>query len=341
MSHLLVAALTSSLHLCTPQSLPQSPPKPAPTAAKLTVKSFLPDDYRNIAFADLKALRDRGIWDELAVSVLKVAFEQMSKELGGPLDDIDRLTMVAAMVESESGLQPFELRVLEGNKPLPLPPSVVGKRITGRAWELEQMGGLDVRRRGDELLVQPSPEVMVTGYAKWVEATLLGTKKDGLPCADLLSLLSGRADILAYTVLDLETPRMGEMIKAQVFPEVQWPEGDAPQFVSVRLLSSGDADDPHLGAEVVLRHKQSGVGQQASIDAIKAILKTWSEDPTKQVLRPLLKDAQVTTDRADVVLRSDLGRARHAVGTLATLVMPMFARAVPGEPAKIAAPAKK
>ena len=42
------------------------------------------------------------------------------------------------------------------------------------------------------------------------------------------------------------------------------------------------------------------------------------------------QDAKVTVDRGDVVLRGDLGRARNAVGTLATLVLPIFARA--GEP---------
>ena len=118
-----------------------------------------------------------------------------------------------------------------------------------------------------------------------------------------------------------------------MFPDAKWPEGDAPQFVSVRLLSSGTDDDPHLGAEVVLRHRAPGGGVTASVEAIEAILKRWREDPTKQALRAVLQDAKVTVDRGDVVLRGDLGRARNAVGTLATLVMPIFARAVGPVPA--------
>ena len=329
MSRLAVAALFASSSLFA-QEPPAPTPAPAPgntkPATKLTAKSFLPDDYRNLAFADLKALRDRGIWDELEVSVLKVAFEQMAKELGYPLADIDRITMVAAMSETDRGPRPVEVRVIEGNKGLPLPPSVVSKRTDGRGWETGRFADFDVMRRGDELIVQPSPEVQVTGAATWVEATLSGKSKGGMPCADLMSLLSGRADSLAHLALDLETPRMGEVVKAQVFEGVSWPEGDAPQFLSARLLSSGEADDPHLGAEVVLRHKQAGAGQQASIDAIKAILQRWIEDPTRQAVRSVLQQAQVTTDGADVVLRGDLGRARNAVGTLATLVLPMFAR---------------
>lgn len=339
MRRFLTVAFASSLPLFA-QEAPA--PKATTAAAKLSAKAFLPDDYRNIAFADLKALRDRGIWDELSVSVLKAAFEQMGKELGCPLDDLDRVTMVAAMVETERGPQPAQLSVLEGNKALPLPPSAVEKRIGGSGWEPERFGAFDVRRRAGDLLVQPSPEVLVTGFATWIEATLSGTSKGGLPCADLMSLLSGRADTLAFTVLDLEAPRMGEMIKARVFPGVQWPEGDAPRFVSVRLISSGEADDPHLGAEVVMRHQRAGAGQQVSIEAIQAMLKRWGEDPTKQGLRQLLLQAQVKTDRADVVLRGDLGRARLAVGTLATLVLPMFAGALPREAApKVAPPAKK
>ena len=329
--HRLVITLCCSLSLLAQQSTEPKPSAPA-TAAKLTAQSFLPDDYRNIAYADLKALRDRGIWDELEVSVLKVAFEQIRKDLGCPLADLDRITMVAAMLESDGRSQTAELSVMEGNKGLPLPPSVVGKR-PGLIWEEERLGGFTVRRRNDELIVQPRAEVIVTGHAPWVEATLSGRSRGGQPCADLMSLLSGRADTLAATAFDLETPRIGEVIKAQVFPDAKWPEGDAPQFVSVRLLSSGTDDDPHLGAEVVLRHRAPGGGVTASVEAIEAILKRWREDPTKQALRAVLKDAKVTVDRGDVVLRGDLGRARNAVGTLATLVMPIFARAVGPVPA--------
>lgn len=327
--HRFIIALTGSLSLLAQQQ-PTTPPATPPAVTKLTAQSFLPDDYRNIAFADLKALRDRGIWDELEVSVLKIAFEQMRKELGCPLADLDRVTMVATMQEIEGRPKTADVRVIEGNKGLPLPPSVVGKRITGAGWEPEQLGEFTVRRRGDELLVQPRPELMVTGHAPWVEATLSGRSRGGLPCADLMSLWSGRADTLAAMAFDLETPRVGELIKAQVFPGAQWPEGDAPQFVSVRLLASGSDDDPHLGAEVVLRHRQPGAGPVASAEAIQAILKRWREDPTKQALRAVLQDAKVTVDRTDVVLRCDLGRARNAVGTLATLVLPIFAPA--GEP---------
>jgi hypothetical protein len=312
----------------------QQPTEPKPSApaaaAKLTAQSFLPDDHRNIAFADLKALRDRGIWDELEVSVLKVAFEQMRKELGCPLADLDRVTMVAAMLDSDGRMQTAQLSVMEGNKGLPLPPSVVGQRVAGTGWEPEQFGEFTVRRRHDELIVQPRAEVIVTGHAPWVEATLSGRSRGGQPCADLMSLLSGRADTLAATAFDLETPRVGELIKAQVFPDAKWPEGDAPLFLSARLLSSGADDDPHLGAEVVLRHRAPGAGVTASVQAIEATLQRWREDPTKQALRAVLKEAKVTVDRGDVVLRGDLGRARNAVGTLATLVMPIFARA--GEP---------
>ena len=322
--HRLVITLCCSLPLFAQQPTEPKPSAPA-TAAKLTAQSFLPDDYRNIAFADLKALRDRGIWDELQVSVLKVAFVGMTKELGCPLDDLDRATLVATVVESEQALRPANLSVLEGNKALPLPPSVVAVRVGGGGWDTEQLGNYEVRRRGDKLVVQPSAELLVTGPAIWVEATLSGKSKGGVPSADLMSLLSGRADALAYMVLDLDTPIMGDAIKERVLPGIEWPAGDAPQFVSARLLATGSVDDPHLVAEVVLRHRQPGAGQQASVRGLEGVLQRWREDPTKQALRAALKQAQVTTDRTDVMLRGDLGRARDAVGTLATLLLPLFA----------------
>src|SRR5262245_5325072 len=80
---------------CALAALPaQSPP---------TAKSFLPADYRNVAFANLAAMRKQGIWDELEASVLKAAFQQMERETGVGLGALDRVTTVACPGSGENG----------------------------------------------------------------------------------------------------------------------------------------------------------------------------------------------------------------------------------------------
>src|SRR5262245_62758789 len=61
-----------------------------PAQSPLTAKSFLPSDYRNVVYANLAAMRDKGIWDELEASVLKAVFQQMEKEAGFELRALDR-----------------------------------------------------------------------------------------------------------------------------------------------------------------------------------------------------------------------------------------------------------
>lgn len=303
----------------------------------LPAKAFLIDDYRNVAFADLKALRDRGIWADLEVSVLKVVFQQMEKEIGFPVTALDRVTMVA-----DAGVQPKdgevalsnikEVLVFEGNSAL-----AVHTRFDQGGWEQATVGKHTVRRRNrmrPETFVQPSPEVQVHGATDVVEAALDGKPHAGQPCADLMSLLSGRGDNLAYLAVDVDNRLLRERVLGVLLPDAKWPEGEAPAFLFCRVRATGDADDPHLEIEAVLRHLKEGPGLEVSSTAVDAWIERMKKEPKMVAARPLLQRAEKKVDRADVVLRADMGRTREAVGHLASLVMPLLApRAVQAEDA--------
>ena len=307
-------------------------------------RSFLPDDYRNVVFVDLAALRARGIWDDLEVSVLKLVFQQLQKELGFPLSSLDRITMVA-QVGREEGMagKVQEVRVLEGNAPLAQPES-----LTQGSWTEDTVGVHAVRRRrsGSETFVQPQPGLQVFGSTSLVQPVLEGKPHGGTPCPDVLSLLSGRSDGLAWFVLDVGNPTIRRGAFDRLFPEVAWPEGDEPQFVSVRLLATGDPEDPHLGIEAVVRHVQAGAGLETSATAVGALLEQLRQDPKMRTARPLLQRVEIRRDRCDLVAAVDLGRVRDAVGHVATLAMPLFAplqveQVVEAEPAAAPPPPKK
>ena len=163
----------------------------------LPAKAFLIDDYKNVVFADLKALRERGIWADLEVSVMKVVFKQMEKEFGFQLTALDRVTMVADLGEQQAGAEVVirnirEVLVLEGNAALGMPASV-----EHGSWEQATVGKHTVRRRDTmrpETFAQPCPEMRVSGATDVIEAALEGKPHAGLPCADVMSLLSGRGD---------------------------------------------------------------------------------------------------------------------------------------------------
>ncbi|MFY9341609.1 MAG: hypothetical protein WAT39_03915 [Planctomycetota bacterium] len=310
MKHLLLASF-----LVVPTLLAQ-------TAPPLTARSFLPDDHRYVAHADLAAMRTRGIWDELEVSVLKMVFKQMEKEIGFPLAALDRATMVAELATEGEGMGPRtpQVVVFEGNAPV----KAHHRFLT--SWSAETIGSHEVRRRpgGDDLLVQPRPELQVQGPEQWLRPVLEGKPNHGMPCADVMSLLSGRAGQLAYFVMDVQNALLKKSMIDKLLPGVDWPEGEAPTFVCLRLLVLGDADDPHLGIEAVLRHGKEGEGIARSQPAIDAWLAKLREEPTLRAALPILKKVQQKRDRADLVVSVDLGRARDAVGHLAALALPLF-----------------
>lgn len=304
--------------------------KPAPV---FTARSFLPDQYQNVAFVDLAALRDHGIQDVLDASVLKTVFTQLEKETGFPLTSLDRATQVAVAGGDE--VRHRTVTVLEGNKELPLPPWVTGGRWT------ESTAGEHVlyRREGrvSDVFVCPRPNLQVFGDDEFVLPALEGKRGGGGPCPDVMSLLSGRGDHLAYAVFFLDTERNARRVLDALFPETKWPEGGKPTFFVFRLRKIGTADDPHVELELVVRHEKEGDGVTTTDAAWDALLERLKKDAGWLSFRPLLARAQKRRDHADVVVAADLGTPREAVGHAALLFGKVFARQAQEQPDEAAA----
>ncbi len=310
-----------------------------PAQAPLAAKAFFPNDYRHIAFVDLAAMRTRGIWEELEGSVLKLMFSQIEKEAGFALRALDRVTMVGDLREgaSDDRREGTQVRVLEGNAPLGVPESVQ------QLWSKETLGTYEVRRRSrgssDELFVSPRPEVQVYGSMRLVEPPLLGKPSAGTPCPDVMSLLSGRNDQLAYGVFDVSGELLQKNVLAKLFPDTTWPAGEAPSFMCLRLLATGDADDPHLSVEAVLRHGKEGPGMDASSKAFDELLARLVAMPQLRSLKPVWKRVEAKRHGADLIYVTDLGRVRDAVGHVAMLGGLLFGTAVEATPTAAPAPA--
>jgi hypothetical protein len=304
------------------------------TAPALTGKQFLPDGYRMVMHADLATMRTSGVWDEVEASAMKLVMRNMEREAGFPLAALDRVTLAVADVPVDDAARghfpEHSVLVHEGNAPL-----AFGDRVA-RNWEAAKVGGFDVFRRGDTIAVAARPELQVQGHASLVEPVLAGKARGGMPCPDILSLLSARERRLAYAAFDLTHASLPPNPLRDAFPDANWPEGQQPTFLLLCLRTVGDADDPHLGIDAVLRHATEGDGLAVSEQAMKATLERLQAMPQMRAVAPVLKKAVIRRDRTDVVASLDAGRVRDAIGHAAMLAGLLF---VAGEQVEVRAAA--
>ena len=306
-----------------------------PAQSKFDARHWLPSEYQNVVHVDFAALRERGIWDELYSGLMKVTLQSLEREAGFPLVHLDRLTMIAEPPRTEGGVtrRTRDVLVLEGNAPLAVPDRIKGSPY----WHAAEVGKYEVMQRetsGSEVFFQPNPAVQVRGSTELLQPMLDGVPSAGMPCPDIMSLLSGPDGELLYFVLHLENELLRRRIVRSMFPGTEWPEGERPQYLMVRLLASGDEDDPRLVAEAVMRHGTAGEGVAITEQAVNAFLKRSGQDPQLRLLAPVFAAAEPVTDRTDVTVRVDLGRAREATGKIAMLAIPILGRSsakpVPG-----------
>ncbi|MCA8950117.1 MAG: hypothetical protein KDE27_11490 [Planctomycetes bacterium] len=305
--------------------------------------AFLPADYRNVVGVDFASLRDTGVLDELSAGVAKLALAQAEAALGVPFAALDRLTMVprarpaAEDGAEERGPSQQSVMIIEGNREMDPPPFVVDG-----SYQDAEVGGREVKRReawGDELFYQPRPSVFVSGSTAMLEPMIAGKVGPGMPAADVMSLLSSRKDrLLLYFVMDLADEKLNGDTRDGLFDGAEWPADQAPQFLFARLFAAGDADDPSIGFEVVVRHAQPGEGLDVSGKAIDGLLQKGQEMPQLRMLAPVLGSVKKSRDVSDLCYRWDLGRARTAAGTLATVLLPMLMLGRAVEAQAVAAP---
>lgn len=99
-------------------------------------------------------------------------------------------------------------------------------------------------------------------------------------------------------------------VVARLFPGAEWPADGGLTHLLLRLRSVGDAGDPHLEVEAVLRHSKAGDGVGITARAAAAWLQRAKDDPQFRAVRELWGSLVQEVDGTDLVLRLDLGRAR-------------------------------
>ena len=305
--------------------------QPAPIPAK----AFLPDGHDTILVADLAAMRASGVFDDLEATLMGASLPHMEKELGFPLARLDRATMVVESPGREG--EPVRRLVLfEGNAELAVP-----DRVWRGQYEEETLAGHTLLRNVRStfsVFTRPQPSLQVMGHEDTIVPVLGGKRGPGAPSADVMSLLSTRGGNLAFAVIACTDPRARREVLEPLLPDAKWPDGDAPTHLLVRARCTGEADDPHVEIEAVLRHRLAGPGLAASEQSVDAALGKLREDGRWQVLRPLLARLQKRTDRSDLCLSVDLGRTREAAGYFAMAgAALMFARTAAVEAAAAAA----
>ncbi len=301
---------------------------PAVCAQAPAARAFYPDDYRTVACADLASMRARGIWGDIEASAFKLVLGTIERQAGFPMDRLDRATVFPAL---DVGGQ---LAVLEGNAALALPEDPGEGR-----YRVERIGSHELlldEWNAAHGVVQVSDEIRVSGPEALLRPVLAGEPRAGRPSADVMSLLAGSEGLLAWVVAEIrdDGPERRDLVRALHNPE--WPAGDAPTFVCLRLRATGDPDDPHLVLEAVVRHGTRGEGLAVTEQAVDAMLARLREMPEARLFRPLLEDVGHERDGTDAVYRVDLGRSRHAAGLFGALAPMMMVartevRAVPAQ----------
>ncbi len=211
----------------------QSPPEAK--KVELNAKSFFPPEYSYEYFVDLEALRETRLWTRLQRRAekfggLKAMFRW---DFGIKLPDVNQVRGVRSLPldsqamdgieegQDEQFLPQPEILVFAGGKELQLPEADAGdasslERLRGLCWigrEEGEIAGQQVvveeaiyrdRKAGGaqagnvtRLFAQPQPRVLVYGDQDLITSVLQGKRQGGVPCPDLMVLLSDKKP-LAY-----------------------------------------------------------------------------------------------------------------------------------------------
>lgn len=292
---------------------------------RIDPRCFLLSEYRNVVQLDLAAMRRCEIWDDLVSSGLSIVRGPVEAEIGSSLDHIDRLTMVIQFSESndqgESTGPTQRMFVLEGNAALAMPAEIRDD------WQSEPIGEYTIHHRqwsGNDVFVRPHDRLLVWGARDVIVAALAGERRPAVPCADVMSLAASRDKLLGHLVADLRYRQSRREFLDTLCPDAEWPADDAPTFFAVRLLATGDADDPHVAVDLVLRHAKGDKGLDVTEQAVDVALARGLDNGELRLLHGVLKSAEKHRSGSDLLVRFDLGRSRTAVGTLAFLALPLL-----------------
>jgi hypothetical protein len=244
-------------------------------------------------------------------------FRQMEKELGFPLDGLDRLRMWIRLHGDQK--TPQRLTVMEGR--VGLPPSVNGDH-----WTDETIGEhkAKISVHGNSLFARVGTDLLVQGERELIEPVLLGKAKGGRPGADQMSLLSGRQTDLLHIYVDLLAAR-GSRGEFGFLDDIEYPDDDPATHLLLRISTQRDGDDERLLLEGIVRHRKGEKGLELTEAGAKKWLTEMQAHPRFAALKKIWSAVVFSKKGPDLTAQLDLGRPRAAVGTLAQLISPIFA----------------
>jgi len=281
-------------------------------------RQFLFDGYTTAMSIDMKKMRDSGVWDEISVSTLKMIFGMIEKQSGFSFETLDRVMMVREAVAEGQDKKSREVVTMETSAPLgEMRDQQFGRFSTAKVGDYTLM--LDGWSQSDEAIVDVTPKLRVYGARSLLASVLQGEPRVGLPSGDVMSFTAAKKGLLGYIVGDLKNDEETRKVLDEALPDTVWPADDPPTFICIRLLATGDEDDPHLMLEAVMRHGKDGAGLVASEKAVTEALKKLAKLKEARIIRPLLKKVAHERDGTDAIWRVDIGRARNLGGMLGML----------------------
>jgi hypothetical protein len=306
---------------------------------RIDPRCFYLPEYTNVVQLDLATMRKAGIWDDLVASGLNLARTPIERELGFSVDHIDRFTMVIRFAnDNEQGEQAVgtqRMLVLEGNAALATPAQIDGQ------WATEQHGRHTLHHQGRSAFAAPHDRLQVWGPRDVIATALDGERQPAVPSADVMSLSANRGNLIAHLVADLSARQSRREFLDLLLPDTEWPADDAPTFFAARVTVTGEADDPHLAVDLVVRHAKGKDGIAVTERAVDAALARGLERDELRLLRSVLRTAEKHHEGCDLRVRFAFGRSRTAVGNFAVLLAPWIMAGRDAEQAVHAAAAER
>lgn len=293
-------------------------------AQRWTAAAFRPETPQMEIRVDFARLRDRGIWDLVEHSLLVPLLQMAEKEMGfglGDLDDFRVWVHVPAPAGDGEGApaerRPPVHRAVAFQGAVAFPPASAD-------WTEDEIGGQPVRWQGSEFGALAGGAVLAIGSRELIEPILRGERKGGLPCAEELSLLASREQPLLHLYADLDAARRADG-GFGFLTEIEYPAGDEARHLMIRLDSLGDVDEQQLVLKATVRHARGEEGRVATQSAAREWIDEMKGHRQLGALQRIWSAIEFEREGTDLHARLVLGSPREALGTVAQVLVPIFA----------------
>jgi hypothetical protein len=295
---------------------------------KLDARQFVPSGYRCECFVDFAALDDCGIWTSVRKSVFGMMLGEVEKQLGFELAELKTLRAypdTTTSVARTEGHVDSTIAIFEGSNNVTLPP-----HDPNEGTEEIELAGVPalVNSRDAASWLLPKPGLLILGHRRHLEAVLAGKGHPGVPDDEFMTLLAGKDLLHVIALVDrAQTSEMPEIVQS-----LPWVDGDLPTCFLLRLRlitpakdkASGDAPEPQVVLEVVVRHATGKSGPAMLQEQVAKGLEFLSKHKQLGAQKRLWSKVESKVDGRDLRLSLSLGRARDASAIFGSLLGPLF-----------------